>query len=173
MMHEKFLRLYHSTDRAGYEMASVMGRLFGQEILHPPSGYSGAANLTTDKEAARAFILNYRGSGQWTVAEGPPELFILTFSLPNRLLKYVGTTRYLGSEEYATILTVDVRDLPDQYLENQHAATGVHRITRSEALKLQLRRERRFYQVPFEYYRGVEPVQFTWEGVTYPINPSA
>lgn len=157
--------IYHSTDRLGLERAQSVGKLFGQELLNPNDGYSGGANLTTSKAASQEFIIAYRGSGQWTGAEGPPNLVTLTFDIPIDLAKHVGKTHLLDCPEYATTVTVDARDIPDVYFENFHA--GRCPITKERAIIDQDRGRVRFYQVPFEWLTATEKVDYKYRGVCY------
>ena len=152
--------VYHSTDKAGLEAAQKDKRLFGMERLNPRSGYSGESNLTPDKNASQRFIREFRGNGSWTKSDGPPRLVTLTFTIPEEFLKEVG--------EYATTMTVDVGDLPEQYLHNLHAGTGMVHMTREEACLFQAQGKVRFYEVPLDFLQSVEPVQFTWRGIKYP-----
>src|SRR3989344_8444955 len=143
---EGLITLYHSTDQIGFEMARATGRLFGVQHLHPPDGYSGGSNLTPDKNVAEAFIKWCRAGGQWSLHDGPPALFVLTFQIPEALIQGVGKTRYFDCDEYATTLTVGVDDLPDEYLENQHGCSKIHRLMREEARRRQIGGEIRFYE---------------------------
>ncbi len=108
----------------------------------------------------------YRGEGQWTDSDGPPELFLLTFAVPSELVKGVGKTHIFGCDEFATTLTVDAEQVPEVYLENLHA--GMQRMTREEALRLQLHKKIRFYYVPLEFLQSTESVEYAYKGVTYP-----
>lgn len=170
-MSAETLMLYHSTDRAGLEAAQREERLYGRQITKPHVGFSGGSNLTTDKRASREFIVCYKSQGQWREEDGPPELFTLTFSVPVEHVVSVGTTHLFGCNEFATALTVDAREVPDEYLEKQHA--GMHPMTRAHAQELQDQGKIRFYQVPWEFLQSIEPVEFTWRGVTYPLSSSA
>jgi len=157
--------VYHSTDRLGLERAQSVGKLFGQELLNPHDGYSGGANLTTDKAASQEFIRVYKGDGQWTGAEGPPNLVTLTFEIPIELAKHVGNTHLLGCSEYATTVTVDARNMPDVYFENCHA--GRYPMTKEKAIIDQGKGRVRFYQVPFEWLAATEKVDYEYRGVCY------
>lgn len=168
-MSQETITLFHSTDKDGLEATQEIGCLFGCEWIKPHPGYSGGSNLTPDKTASQNFIRSERGQGQWTNADGPPELFTLTFQVPNSLVTPVGTTRYLGCAEFASTMSVDTQDLPDQYLEKLHAGTGLHRMTRETASRLEAQGKIRFYAVPLDYLQSTEPVEYTYNGVTYPI----
>lgn len=158
--------LYHSLDDQAYKAVLADGRLYGQVILHPREGYSRGANLTTDKSASQSFIREFRGMGQWKAADEPPRLLTLTFEVPGDLAEFAGLTHGLGCPEYATALTVDARDLPDEYFARRHA--GAFPYLKEQAVQDQDRGLRRFYQVPLEYLTGVEPVEYEYRGVRYP-----
>lgn len=149
--------LYHTTDKAALEAIHKCGALLGYERIPPLMGYSGESNLTPDKDSSLMFIIAYRGGGQWTLADGPPELFLLEFSVPADEVKAVGQTHILRCDEYASTLTVDVDDVPDQYLQRLHA--GMHRMSRERARDLQVRGKIRFYRVPLEYLIKIEPAK--------------
>ncbi len=120
-MSQETIRLYHSTDKQSWERAKQMDMLLGYEQTNPPSNHSGCSNLTTDRKSSVDFIRCYRGEGQWTNREGPPELFLLTFVIPKELVKSVGKTHIFGCDEFATTLTIDADEVPEVYLEHLHA----------------------------------------------------
>ena len=179
MSPESLITLYHSTDRMGLEAAKGTGRVYGIEKLHKyRPGYSGGSNLTPDRAASIAFIKAYRTDGQWRYIDGPPELFLLTFVIPNRLVKAIGKIPLgnkpmftNGAEEWATTLTVEVDMLPDQYLQNLHA--GMHQMTRDQAREKWSRGDIRFYEMPMDFLTTVEPVEYEYKGVKYPLNSPA
>lgn len=155
-MSQERITLYHATDKLALDAMRDAGALFGYEHTPPLMGYSGESNLTPDKDSSLMFITAYRGGGQWTLADGPPELFLLELSIPADEVKAVGQTHILRCDEYASTLTVDVDDVPDQYLQRLHA--GMHRMSRERARDLQVRGKIRFYQVPLDYLTKIEPV---------------
>lgn len=166
---EKKITLYHSTDGLALQEAKAMGQLFGHESLQPTrEDYSKGANLTPDKKASREFIVIYRGEGQWTIKDGAPDLYTLIFKLPRSLVKYVGKTHLFGCEEYATLLTVDARDISESYFKRQHAGTGMHPMLKATAIALQEQGKIRFYKVPFEFLIKTDPVCYTYKGICYP-----
>lgn len=165
-MNSEMLTVYHSTDNHSLERVRATNKLFGHESLNPPEGYSGEANLTTDKQASQAFIRAYRGGDQWTAAEGPPHLVTLTFQIPAQLIKKVGTTHLFNCPECATTLTVDARDIPDLYFANRHAGTSP--LTKEQAILDQDSGKRRFYEVPLDFLKKVETVEYEYRGIRYP-----
>ncbi|GEM_PF-4975978 len=155
-MSSERITLYHATDKLALNAMRDAGALFGYERTPPLVGYSGESNLTPDRDSSLMFIIAYRGGGQWTLADGPPELFLLEFSVPADEVKAVGQTHILHCDEYASTLTIDVDDVSDQYLQRLHA--GMHRMSRERARELQDRGTIRFYQVPLDYLTKIEPV---------------
>jgi len=165
----EILTLYHSTDRQCLQSAQKIGTLFGHEVLKPRQGYSGEANLTPDKNASLNFIRIYRGEGRWREIDGPPDLVMLTFQLPQEILKLVGKTHLFGCLEYATTLTVDARDIPRSYFQNYHASSPRLTVTKEEEIERQDRGKVRFYQVPMKgYLKQIETVEYSYRGVKYP-----
>lgn len=169
-MSPESITVYHSTDSEGLKLIRGTGYLIGMEIFNPTRGFSGGSNLTPDKHKSQWFIRDRRGGGQWTDADGPPELFTLEFQLPAELVKNVGITKFYECDECASILDLDLDDnVPDTYLQNLHARTGELVLTREAARLKVLHGELRFYQVPLEFLTNVEPVEYSFAGVTYPL----
>ncbi len=164
---ESEIILYHSTDRQSFESIQDHGALIGHYLPHPMEGYSGGANLTSDKQGSLDYIRSFRGSGQWTNAEGPPDLVILTFRLPRSLTINTGVTRYVGCPEFATILPVEAEFIPEVYF---HSIEAKHfPMPKTEAIEKERRGEMRFYMMPVEYLVNTEPVSYTFRGVQYPL----
>lgn len=170
-MSSEKVSLYHSTDDAGLKQILNSGRLFGSQELEPKKGYSDGANLTTDPEASQAFIRHYRGSGQWTENEGPPQLVMLTFIIPVELIVNTGITHIFECQEYATNLTVDAKDIPDSYFENRHA--GRFPWSKEQAIREQASGKVRFYEVPLDFLEDTEVVIYKYKDVTYPKKQSS
>lgn len=169
MSPESLITLYHSTDRKGLEAARETGKLFGIEKLRKNRSGSGS-NLTPDREGALAFIRAVRAGGRWHPADGAPELFLLTFIIPTELVKFADEISH-SAGGWATTLTVDVDMLPDQYLQNLRGGTEV--MTRDYARRKVLCGDIRFYEMPMDYLTSVEPVEYEYKGVKYPLNSSA
>lgn len=159
------ITLFHSTDTEGLEGARATGMLFGHEWLVNCGDYSRSGNLTTDPEASQAFIRSMRGEGQWTRAEGPPSLVMLTFQMPDELVKDTGVTHLFGCPEFATTLTIDARDIPPTYFDNWHA--GLRAQSKEALIGKQDRGLIRFYGVPLDFLTAVQPVGYDYGGAHY------
>ncbi len=167
IFHHKMITLFHSTDAKGLEGARQEGMLYGHELLIDREGYSRSGNLTPDPEASQAFIRSYVGEGQWTLAEGPPHLVMLTFQIPDELVRPVGTTHIFGCPEFVTNIDVDARIIPETYFEHLHA--GLHAQSKEALVAQQDIGLIRFYGVPLDFLTAVQPVEFDYRGIHYPV----
>lgn len=162
------ITLYHSTDSLSLQKTKAVQILFGREWLVPTGVSSSGSNLTPDKKASQRFIVSHRGEGQWITRDGAPDLYTLTFRLPRKLVKKVGTTHLFGCEEYATLLTTDAHYIPESYFQRLHAGTGIYAIAKAKAIALQENGKIRFYEVPLEFLIETGPVHYTYKGINYP-----
>jgi len=151
MVRAESILLYHSTDGRSLAGMRNSGGLFGIEPLDRENPRTLGSNLTPDKTASRVIVKTFE-----TYSRFIDGLVTVEFELPVAWVKYVRRTPMFGCDEFATTLTVEARDISEDYFSRLDGRS--HPFDKNTVVTMQDAGALRCYGVPFEFITKVEPV---------------